>query len=222
MSADPIAAGGLEEWTLAGLHDALAASLPLLPREAAVLDLGCGTGAWLARLRRLGFRDLCGVDKRADINVAGVIHFQRDLGEKDWGLASRKFSLISAIEVLEHLENPGFFFERVATHLRPGGYFLFTTPNIQSLNSRLKFLLTGRLPQFDEKSEPTHVSPVLLAALRRVLPRHGLRIERVWGYPQRGSLTSRALTRLASVLLSPFLREDVPGDVMCVLARAAD
>ncbi len=221
MCADPPTLDALEEWTLAGLHKELADSLPSLGRDAAILDLGCGTGAWLARLMRLGFVDLSGVDKRLATTLpAGITYVQCNLDEGEWPLPGRKFALITAIELVEHLENPGAFFQNVGCHLRSDGYLLLTTPNIQSVHARLHFLARASLPHFDDKGEPTHVSPMLLECLNRMLPRHGLRIERTWGYPRRGSLTSRFLTRVGSLILSPFVKEGVPGDILCILAKA--
>jgi len=145
---------------------------------------------------------------------------QADLDGDDWNLGDKRFDLISAIEVLEHLENPGRFLDRVTKHLASGGYFLVTTPSIQSIRARLRFLVTGRLPHFDNKAEPTHVHPWTLDVLERMASRHGLRILRAWGYPRRGSLAFRKATVLAAAALSALLREEVAGDVMCVLLQA--
>jgi 2-polyprenyl-3-methyl-5-hydroxy-6-metoxy-1,4-benzoquinol methylase len=64
----------LAELTLAGLHEALAATLAHTPgidlRTNPVLDLGCGCGAWLARLARNGFTDLRGVDSGSMVLMA--------------------------------------------------------------------------------------------------------------------------------------------------------
>jgi ubiquinone/menaquinone biosynthesis C-methylase UbiE len=46
----------LSERTISGLHKNLSQSLPQITYDTAVLDIGCGTGAWLERLSKLGFR----------------------------------------------------------------------------------------------------------------------------------------------------------------------
>lgn len=209
------------EWTIVGLHEALAQQLPQMPRGAAVLDLGCGTGAWLQRLATLGYSDLWGLDRAfVDVGKGRVRWIQADLDLDDWGLGDKRFDLVSAIEVIEHLENPGRFLDKVAQRLASGGYFLVTTPNIESIRARLRFFLTGRLPHFDQKAEPTHVHPWTLEGLRRMASRHGMTIVRAWGYPQRGSLAFRKTTVLAAAALSAFLREESAGDITCVLLRA--
>lgn len=97
-----------------------------------------------------------------------------------------------------------------------------TTPNMHSIVARLRFLLTGSLRHFDSKGDPTHVQPVLLAGLRRMLAKHGLAVRGVWGYPPKGTLTSRRSVALAGAILSWVLPEEVPGDIMCVLIKKSD
>jgi hypothetical protein len=100
-----------------------------------------------------------------------------------------------------------------------GGYLLLTTPNMHSLVSRLRYLLTGRLGQFDEKGDLTHVNPLLLSGAERIFPRYGLRIVERWGYPKRGSLIYRRPLELASRALGLLLPNDVPGDSLCLLLQ---
>ena len=52
----------LEERTITGLHSFLEKKLPVLGDDASILDVGCGSGAWLKRLNDTGYRTLAGVD----------------------------------------------------------------------------------------------------------------------------------------------------------------
>ena len=60
--------------------------IPLIPEGASVLDLGCGEGELLARLRRLGFRRLTGVelDEKALVSCLrqGLDVLQADLNRR--------------------------------------------------------------------------------------------------------------------------------------------
>ena len=218
MSEDP-----LVERTLGGLHGALIRHLPELPRDAAILDVGCGTGAWLHRLGGMGFTNLHGidVDTEAFATDRATLTFA-NLDYDDLGLGDRKFDLITAIELIEHLENPGRLFYHVARHLADDGLFLITTPNIHSALCRMRFFLTGALKQFDAKGDPTHIYPVLLTALNRILPRHGLRIAAQWCYPEGESITSRLSTRLLAKIARMFVPDPHPGDVLCLSIRKAE
>jgi SAM-dependent methyltransferase len=210
----------LPERTLLGLHGSLMAHLPALPRDAQILDIGCGSGAWLDRLAGAGFSNLHGIDQdieqfrcqRATCSRANLDHDNLSLG-------ARRFDLITAIELVEHLENPGRLYKHIGDHLAPGGFALVTTPNIHSLVSRLRHLLTGRLGQFDDKGDPTHLAPVLLLGLERILPRYGLKIVKRWGHPERGSVAYRKPLVFAATILGRFLSDELPGDGMCVLIQ---
>jgi len=206
----------LEEFAVTGLHDFLEKSVRPLPRSTAALDIGCGSGAWLARLQRLGFDQLWGLDVDIQSQVTGISYVRADL-DREFPRLGRKFGLITAIEVIEHLANPGVLLSCVSTHLADGGLALLTTPNIQALHYRLKFLLTGKLPSFDEKGEPSHISPLLLAGFRKVAQRLDLDIVRCWTYPVRGSVMFRAPVRSAAFILRLVLPDPYPGDSICIL-----
>lgn len=211
----------LIERTIEGLHATLLHRLPDISYNTPILDIGCGTGAWLERLANVGFTNLYGIDKYAQqIGTKKATCWAADI---DWdnnlGLGDRKFGLITAIEVVEHLENPGQLYYYVSKYLDEGGYFLMTTPNIHSVDCRLKFLLTGRLKSFDYKGDPTHISPVFLTCMERVLPRHSLQIVKKWSYPEQGSLVSRPSTKMISALLKTILKEEESGDTLCLLLQ---
>lgn len=210
----------LSERTINGLHSVLAQHLPKLRPDTLALDIGCGTGAWLERLSGIGFRHLHGIDLNVQqFQATGATCSRINLDHEEIDLGEQKYGLISAIELIEHLENPGRLFTLVSTYLDDDGYFLLTTPNIHSLRCRLKFLLTGRLASFDEKGDPTHIYPVLLDSLQRLLPRYSLEIVKSWSYPDRGSLIFRRPIKMLSAALGLILPNQVPGDTLCLLIR---
>jgi SAM-dependent methyltransferase len=213
----------LTERTLQGLHGHLIARLPSLPRDAAILDVGCGTGAWLKRLSEDGFTNLWGIDRDLDgLGFAAATTAAADLDQDQLPFGDRKFDLITAIEVIEHLENPGRLYRLLSQYLKSTGVALVTTPNIHSLNSRMRHLLTGKMGQFDEKGDPTHIIPVLLDGVERILPRYGLKLVARWGYPEDGSsLLYRRPLRILSRALRLVLPDAIPGDALCfIVARA--
>jgi len=207
----------LIERTLGGLHQDLIAHLPVIAKDAPILDVGCGTGAWLHRLGGLGYSHLHGIDlDTAAFATDRATAISANLDYDDLGLGHQTFKLITAIELIEHLENPGRLFHHVSKHLADDGVFLLTTPNIHSALCRMRFFLTGNLKQFDAKGDPTHIYPVLLTALDRVLPRHGLAIIKRWHYPEAGSITSRLSTRIAARVAGLVVPDPDPGDVLCL------
>lgn len=210
----------LLERTVPGLHEALIQAIPQLSYNTPILDIGCGTGAWLERLAKQGFSCLYGIDQDvAQFQTSKATCSQANLDYDDLGLGKQEFGLITAIEVIEHLENPGRLFYHVTKHLAPDGYLLITTPNIHSVGCRLRFLVTGNLKSFDTKGDPTHIYPVLLTSLNRVLPRYSLKLVQKWGYPSKGSLISRPSTQILSTLLEWIFPNSDPGDTLCLLIQ---
>jgi 2-polyprenyl-3-methyl-5-hydroxy-6-metoxy-1,4-benzoquinol methylase len=212
----------LVERTISGLHNALAQSLPQLSYDIPVLDIGCGTGAWLERLANLGFTQLHGVDRDIQqFKTQKATCSKVNLDFDDLGLENKSFGLITAIEIIEHLENPGRLFYHVSRHLDESGYFLLTTPNIHSISCRLKFFITGKLASFDEKGDPTHIYPVLLYCLNKVLQRYSLEVIKKWGYPEKDSIIYRQSTQIISSLLEFVLPQESTGDTLCLLIQKA-
>jgi len=48
-----------------------------------------------------------------------------------------RYDLVVSFQVIEHLYNPSSMLENVRTHLKPGGIFLVTTPNLSGLGARV-------------------------------------------------------------------------------------
>ncbi len=209
----------LHERALPGLHASLLRHIERVPRNASVLDVGCGTGAWIERLFDTGFKRIHGID--IDLSAFGSSHATTsiaNLAENDLGLGDEKYGFVSAIEVIEHIENIGLFFSHIQRHLAQEGLLLLTSPNIQSLHCRLRFLLSGKLQQFDEKADPTHISPMLFVSLKRMLARHDLEIAENWSFPEDGSsIGSRPAVRRVTRFLSAVLPNPFPGDIICLL-----
>ena len=44
--------------------------------------------------------------------------------------------MVVSFQVIEHLYNPGAMLDNVRAHLKPGGIFLVTTPNLSGLGAR--------------------------------------------------------------------------------------
>lgn len=211
----------LVERSVPGLHDALISRLPsFLTKDSTVLDVGCGSGAWLLRLHQHGFQNLDGTADVQQFGFAGASIYRNDLNTERWALGREQYDLITAIELVEHLDNVGTFLANIRALLSERGVLLLTTPNVQSLPTRLRFFLTGDMKQFGALGDQTHVFPVLQATIERLVAKHGLWIESRWGYPEGGkTVTSRSWVNLLSAGLRLLVPEPLPGDVACFLIR---
>ena len=211
----------LAERANSGLHaHVLEHILALEPRrDATILDVGCGTGALLSRLREHGYRRLMGLDIAPPADLPGIALHSVDLDACETPLEDGSVDLAIAIEIVEHIENVGRLLDELFRLLAPGGRLLVTTPNVHSLEARLRFLLTGELKQFDRIGDPTHVYPVFQFPFRRVLDRHGFRVDSAWGFPVDGSSATSRLTlrALAGLARAVGLRAAPAGDQLCFL-----
>ena len=222
----------LEERTLGGLHASLVSQIqPLdgLLLDSLILDLACGTGAWLKRLHDAGYRDLWGVDRDVQGFGAGdVAHFipaDLDCADGILGqLGHRRFFLVTMIEIIEHVANPALLVRFACDALKPGGWLLITSPNIYSLRARARFLLRAKVPYFESASrvpiELDHLHPLLIEAYqRKIFSPLGLSLTRVWTFPASGSHGSRWFARVAERALQMMLHDELSGDTICLLLR---
>jgi SAM-dependent methyltransferase len=168
---------GLHIGCAPGTHKALAdALLNLTDARAGVLDIGAHAGALLARLRDVGFHDLVGVDldetrfdvpeaefRKVELNADFADSFQRD------------FSVVTATDVIEHLDDPRHFIMEVRKLLRPGGLLGLSFPNIAFFEGRVKFMLTGEHWGFGEQNyrAQRHISPMTHDQTRLMLQEIG-------------------------------------------------
>jgi SAM-dependent methyltransferase len=97
-----------------------------------ILDFGCGTGAMLTHLRRLGTVEGVDGDERA-------IGFCRSRGESnvhllesdDLPFEDESFDLVTAFDVLEHIADDRGALAEIRRVLRPGGTLMITVPAYQ-------------------------------------------------------------------------------------------
>ncbi len=222
----------LEERTLSGLHVALLSCVQTLAGvepDSAILDLACGTGAWLKRLYGAGYRKLVGIDR--DVagfgasDIATFIPLDLDADNAIDRIATSKFALVTMIEVIEHVANPQYLVDIAFRALIPAGWMLITSPNIYSLRARVRFLLRGGIPYFEESASRTpierdHIHPIILEAFqRKIFDPLGLSPARIWTYPQTGSSGSRCHARLATRILRLAFADNLSGDILCLLLR---
>jgi SAM-dependent methyltransferase len=199
----------LEERTIGGLHDFLLSSI--LPRYAMrkgrAVDLGAGSGALAVRLRAFGFAVLA-VDTNTERFRADVPFARLDLNQVDFAsaLGEARFDFVSAVEVIEHVENPIGFLRNVSRLLQPDGVAVITTPNVDSAPARVKFLLRGKLRFLGDACDDTHISPIFWDLLtRQCLPRAELQLVGHHLYPPNGYKVNLPRSAWAFRILARFL-----------------
>ena len=153
-----------------------------------ILEVGCGKGSicpfpW----KKYTAKYLVGVDP--DPTASANPYLDRFVLLKDrtdlrhWPLKGQVFDLIIARYVLEHVETSAEFLANIKRFLRPGGEFLFLTPNLlhpavavsRILPVSFKHLILSATKQVDSTDVfPTHYQLNTPAALDRQLRACGL------------------------------------------------
>jgi SAM-dependent methyltransferase len=144
-----------------------------------VLDLAAGSGALLARLRDNGFAELDAVElDRKGFAFPHVEPRRVDLNGEFSKQIDRRYGLVTALEIVEHLDSPRHFLREVRELLEPTGHVLLSTPNVANWTGRLRFLLSGEHRQFQEHDYhyQRHVSPTTDVQLRLMFREIGFRL----------------------------------------------
>lgn len=180
-----------------------------------VLDLGCAVGykkaTWMHGYIKSVARSICGLDlDENSVNDIRAMGFDVVCeNAQDFDL-NRKFELIHAGELIEHLDNFSGFLMCAKKHLQPGGAILITTPNALRINNLL-YSVTGGL-----KVNVEHTC-WFCETIRTLLGRMGFEVVEL-GYLRHETfgIIRRSLLKLRSI----FLPERVAWNTLYVVAKA--
>jgi len=152
-----------------------------------LVDVGCGGGA-LWRVMSDRFKSYCGLDAiRYDGFPVDAEFAQVDLDSPGWPIAEGRADVVTAVETIEHLENPWAFVRSLARIARPAGWVVVTTPNQLSLLSVLTLATKRRFSAFQDSHYPAHRTALLESDLQRIMSAAGL-IDLGVAYSHRGRL----------------------------------
>ena len=185
--------------------DAVRRYLDALPSATRVLDAGCGEGILVEEYA--GRLDITGVD--ANYSSARVM-----LGSVTaLPLPDASFDRALCLDVLEHLsyEDQPRALAELFRVLRPGGELFVSVPNLAHLQSRIQFLLRGRLIRTASEIKHPGDRPVFeylqlarragftLVARRGIFPTLPVVTHFVRRHPRALAPLHRALTRLLPI-----------------------
>ena len=104
-----------------------------LPDESDILDVGCGNGLFLDRLSTYG--NVRGIEVDADLLDPSNPYRPRiqtePLGHADY--EDWQCDLITACDVIEHIEDDRFAVTEMCRMLKPGGFLMITVPAFTAL-----------------------------------------------------------------------------------------
>jgi 2-polyprenyl-3-methyl-5-hydroxy-6-metoxy-1,4-benzoquinol methylase len=127
-------------------------------KENKLLNIGGGTGQVSEIYKNTGFEvynldiDIKLVDEKNiafDLNQNTPIPFEK-----------ASFDVVVCEEIIEHIENPWKMFREAKRLMKDDGILIITTPNILSLQSKIRFFLTGYFKWFTPECFDYHINPI--------------------------------------------------------------
>lgn len=177
------------------LSDLIAREIPL-PRDARILEIGCGTGHNFEMLRRFGRLDALEVDAVA--RALASSRLGHAVGEAPLpaltGVPDGAYDLIALLDVLEHVDGDRAALASIATKLAPGGHILLTVPAYQWMWSA-------------HDAAHHHKRRYSKRGLRAVIEAAGLKADRI-GYFNSLLFPVAAAARIAGNLLGKTSSDD--------------
>ena len=161
-------------------------------KDKTVLDCGCVGGTdsihnpeWKHEFIRQNARELVGVDLNdvSKFNDDGYNMVQGNIEDVN---LNRKFDVIIASHIIEHINNVGLFLDNVKEHLVEGGVLIIVVPN--TFNFRWFFKSICKLTN-DPTCNPDHVSWHTPATIKSLLNRYGFVITKLSYFSEARGLT---------------------------------
>ncbi len=114
-----------------------------VPENSLILDAGCGDGRFAYLLKKLKKCEVYGIDisenslKIAEKNEVKIAQCDLNIDKIPF---NKKFDVILAIDVIEHLLNPVMALKQFKNSLKPNGKIIISTPNFARLGNRINML----------------------------------------------------------------------------------
>lgn len=127
---------------------------------------------------------------------------------------NRKFDVIFAGELIEHLSNPGLFLQQSKKHLRENGYLILTTPNAFYLPRLIKciFSLDDNPPV--NKEHTNWFSP---ATIKELLNRNNFDILSIKRFD--ATAPKRTIKSKLKNVLNCFLNKKIKGSILIIAKK---
>ena len=148
-------------------------------RPGRLLDVGCGTGAFLQLAKERGW-DTVGTEfspyAARTASAAGLHVHAGEVWEA--GLPDDAFDLVTCWHVIEHVADPGRVMSEMARLLRPGGRLVLATPNVHDYIFQAAYLLARgrRAPLYDPGERELHLFNFSAQTLRAQAASAGLEV----------------------------------------------
>jgi SAM-dependent methyltransferase len=189
------------------------------PRDARILDVGCGAGALSAALKDAGAAHAAGVELDGDAAEKAAARLDQLVEggalEAELPFSTGEFDYLIFGDVLEHLPAPERALERYLPYLAPAGRVIVSVPNMRFYLVLLRLLLDRWAYTDSGVRDRTHLRIFTRRSLERMLNGAGLEIERLhrnYRLFEDQSQIGRAgavATRVVRATIAPLLLRDL-------------
>jgi 2-polyprenyl-3-methyl-5-hydroxy-6-metoxy-1,4-benzoquinol methylase len=147
-------------------------------RTSNALDVGCGLGAFMEVAREWGW-NAAGIERSeyAARYCREQLHFQvyeGTIAEAD--LPEQHFDVVTAFDVLEHVEGLAASLASVKKTLKPQGRLIVLVPNYEGLVFQLGRIL-HKIKKIPLPNTPEHLTYFTMTSLRRLLQTNGFSVK---------------------------------------------
>lgn len=189
----------MQKWYWLGIFDERIENIislipPDIPSDTMVLDVGTGIGTFAVELAKRGFKVTALDYSQTALNICQSLADQTGveiepvLGNAEkLPFPAKTFPLIIAADILEHLYQPGCFFQSCWNVLDEGGYLIIETPNAKyaswpfyrhlkfAINQLFRLQESVNLAPLNSSFLSYHVSFYSPSRLKNDLEQHGFR-----------------------------------------------
>lgn len=157
-------------------------------KNSSILDIGCADGELLIDLKKIGFSNLKGIDNSDEmINVSKerfLKIFSKEnvddifsVSDADNLNSQNKYDIVSAIGLIEYLEDIGIFFKEISSMVNSGGTILIEARNklfnVFSANDYTKNTsdlntLIDEINQYENRQNPSEYKEILINCIKNV------------------------------------------------------
>lgn len=194
-----------------------------LPKGGKLLDIGCGYGFFLSKMKAMGWQTY-GIDvSETAVSYASGNGFDVSLGTLDnIRYENNSFDVVTMFYVLEHLPNPLNALKEVRRILKPNGLLLLRVPHTTPI-VRILSLLKIKNNLYDP---PFHLNDFSLCSMKVVLQKAGFHNIRTFigGWTRPHNMSARIATLLfglsaEALYYTSFGRFLLPGVAKTTIAE---
>ena len=190
---------------------------PLAPRGGTLLDIGCGTGNFLAAARDQGF-EVSGTEldrnaaKFAKERLGLARVFPLTVSEFAEANEAKQFDVVTFFEVLEHQAEPRAFLDSVRKCLKPQGFIALSVPN------RDRWMTGSDVLDYP----PNHFLRWNAGALKNFLSAQGFAVLSIREQPATIAYTAQMINSAVRTGMSAPLAGETPADFRELLQSAPE